>query len=80
MKSAPSKKTVSNPSSGAPEAFFHLSLFGLLAVGFGFLLSNQQFNMMTASLIVFAGTLLLYRKNRVQLTWKAAIAALAQKA
>ena len=65
MKSAPSKKTVSNPSSGAPEAFFLLSLFGLLAVemAVGFVAQGQQGLVWTLAAVFLALNLFFVRRS-----------------
>ena len=75
-----SKKTVKGQDGSAKtELSFLFLMFMLLAIGFAFALTNTQYSVMMASLIVVAGTVLLYRKQRVQKAGVGALTALTSK-
>ncbi len=75
-----SKKTVKGQDGSAKtELSFLILMFMLLAIGFAFALTNTQYSVMMASLIVVGGTVLLYRKQRVQKAWVGALTALTSK-
>lgn len=67
-------KAISTQASS--EVAFYLALLALLVIGVVMTVVGSKFFLFTIGVMLFAGGVLIYRKERVLLAWAAAVSAL----
>ncbi|MGR6425765.1 hypothetical protein [Aeromonas veronii] len=73
------KNVSANPATStqaSSEVAFYLALLALLVIGVVMTVVGSKFLPYTIGLMIFAGCVLIYRKERVLLAWAAAVSAL----